>query len=443
MYLIKNQNYSFRGVSVNCDGDGTLCLKFAISYRLYKSKPMDVQILIDKDLAMSVVKQGNSNSKHALFRMDIQLSALFRYSAYCPEAKLRLLAIWNKHIGSYAEYEVKGLDQLGYLLCVIDHSEIADFSQDPFTLMLLCEAIITPTRACNIQNLITLKRPEMIKSCLYNWFRAAHPQFDEAQFRERFSNSFYGFCQRLAPLVSSSSDPQQVANARAMEALLRIAKEPHLINRLRHMHIISALNLSSLESYARLPYSHWLQLQETEAARFCDTDTLSYLVDDIDGMAREMGTSLKICLKAVKTIDDLQQLHDRLVRQVNERHRQAQLTKDDYSHADPYGDEPFPPCRLLLPDGITLLNTANSLRREGIKMRHCVGGLNYIKRARLGLHYIFHVEHKGHHATVEIDARVLTVHQIQSINNSAAHPDIMKFVLAWLEHEKKRLALYC
>ena len=76
-------------------------------------------------------------------------------------------------------------------------------------------------------------------------------------------------------------------------------------------------------------------------------------------------------------------------------------------------------------------------------MNHCVGGVNYSKRARLGLLNIFHVEHKSHHATLEIDSHELSIHQIQSVNNTAPHPELMKFVLTWLEHEKERLALYC
>ncbi|MFT4937926.1 MAG: hypothetical protein ACI88A_000948 [Paraglaciecola sp.] len=441
MYLIKNQNYSFSGATARCNQDGTLLLNFAARYRAYKFKSMAVELRIDVDLILSVVEQDNN--QHAIFNIDIPLSAFIRYSAYCPEAKPRLIALWNKHIGNYEEYKVIGMDQLGYLLCVIAHPEIGDFTQEPFTLMLLCEAIITPTRACNIQNMVTLKRPEILKSCLVCWFKAAHPQFDETNFPEKFTNSVYRFCQRLVLHIISDSEPQQVANAKAMEALLRIASEPQLINRLQHMNTIYATNLASLELFARLPYSRWLQLQEAEAATFCDYDTFSYLVDDIDGMTKEIGLSLKKCLLEVKTIDDLQQLHDRLVIQLNARHRKAQLADPDHVFSDPFGEKQFPPCRLLLPKGIKLLNTANSLRKEGLEMNHCVGGLNYSKRARLGLLHMFHVEHKDHHATLEIDARELTVQQIQSVNNAAPHPDIMKFVLAWLDHEKKRLALYC
>jgi hypothetical protein len=441
MYLIKNQNYSFSGATASCNNDGTLLLKFAVRYRAYKFKSMDIELRIAKDLVLSVVEQ--ENNQHVLFNIDIPLSAFIRYSSYCPEAKPRLIALWNKHIGSYEEYKARGMDQLGYLLCVIAHPEIGDFTQEPFTLMLLCEAIIMPTRACNIQNLVTLKRPEILKLCLFRWFRTAHPEFEEANFPEKFANSVYRLCQRLVLHITSDSEPQQVANAKAMEALLRITSEPQLINSLQHMKTICATNLASLELFARLPYSRWLKLQEPEAATFCDYDTFSYLVDDIDGMTKEVGLSLKKCLLEVKTLDDLQQLHDRLVIQLNAKHRKAQLASPGSVFSDPLGDKQFPPCRLLLPKGIKLLKTANALRKEGLEMNHCVGGWNYSKRARLGLLHMFHIEHKDHHATLEIDARELSVHQIQSANNNPPHPELMKFVLGWLDHEKKRLALYC
>lgn len=443
MYLIKGQNYSLSGVSAICDEDNTLHLEFAVSHRLRKYQANHIQLTLDKDLNLATVP--STLMSPSVYSIDICLSALCRYSAYCPEAKPRLLALWDKLIGSYADYKLRDLDQLGYLLCAIAHPQLADFKQEPFTFMLLCEAIIKPTSFCHFKQLVSLKRPDILRVCLLSWCRATYPLFDEAEFPQQISKSFYRFCQRLVPHVSLGSAQQLGINIRAVESLIRIAREPQLIDKLEHMPLISVNKLISLElRYIRLPYSQWLKLAESEAAAFADNHSENRLIEDIDGMAKELGASLKNLLKSVATVGEIRNLHDRLVAKVNERHRQmhlAQLTDSHLHITDKMGDAPFPACPLFIPAGIKHLNTPNLLRQEGMENSHCVGGRHYIERSRARQIYIFHIEHLGQHATLEIDANSFKVLQLKGFNNSRPTSALSNYVLNWLESEKQRLQL--
>lgn len=442
MYLIKEQNYSLSGVSAMCDANKALHIEFAVNHRQGKFRPKRVKLVVNEDISLPTTPATFLSSN--FYNIDIGLSALCRYSAYCPEAKPRLLALWNKHIGNYEDYKLRDLDKLGYLLCAIAFPQLADYKQDPFTFMLLCEAIIAPTSFCHFKQLVSLKRPDIVRVCLLNWCRTHKRSFSENEFPQLITKSVYRFCQRLVPHVPHGTSQQQGANDRAVGALIRIAKEPQLISRLEHMPVISANKLVSLKRYASLPYTDWLKLPENEAVVYDDEHGKSRLLEDIDGMTKELGASLKKLLKPVATVADITKLHDRLVAQVNEKHRRMHLAQLDDSNdhiTDPMGDTPFPRCTLFTPDGIKHLNTANLLRKEGIENSHCVGGRFYIQQSREQKVFIFHVEHMNQHATLEINADTLKVLQLQGFKNSNPSNALITYVHNWLESEKQRLQL--
>jgi len=60
-------------------------------------------------------------------------------------------------------------------------------------------------------------------------------------------------------------------------------------------------------------------------------------------------------------------------------------------------DKPLPEI-----EGITFLDTVYSVKREGKDMHHCVG--TYSNKAVKGESYLFHVEHKGDKATIELNS---------------------------------------
>lgn len=81
------------------------------------------------------------------------------------------------------------------------------------------------------------------------------------------------------------------------------------------------------------------------------------------------------------------------------------------------------------------------LRTEGVENNHCVVGRFYIQGSREGRVYIFHVQHMGHYATLEINAESLKILQLQGFNNSNPNDALITYVHNWLESEKQRLQL--
>ncbi|WP_417849363.1 PcfJ domain-containing protein [Thalassoglobus sp.] len=63
----------------------------------------------------------------------------------------------------------------------------------------------------------------------------------------------------------------------------------------------------------------------------------------------------------------------------------------------------IPPTGIPCIDGVRFLETIGDIIDEGNTMQHCVSA--YIGRAVEGTSYIFHIEHRSEHATVELDSR--------------------------------------
>ena len=82
MYLIKGQNYALNGVAAITDDSGTLHLEFAVSHRHGKNQAQRVKLAINKDLNLATAP--STLMTPGVYSIDICLSALCRYSAYCP-----------------------------------------------------------------------------------------------------------------------------------------------------------------------------------------------------------------------------------------------------------------------------------------------------------------------------------------------------------------------
>lgn len=100
--------------------------------------------------------------------------------------------------------------------------------------------------------------------------------------------------------------------------------------------------------------------------------------------------------------------------------RQYEPSESEYDLADE-AELPAPPLGvgMLAALGITCLRTAGDVRDEGSRMRHCVG--SYASKAAAGGCYLFHVDHDGQQATVEVSPRgeVLQAYGPGNTKNSA------------------------
>lgn len=78
-----------------------------------------------------------------------------------------------------------------------------------------------------------------------------------------------------------------------------------------------------------------------------------------------------------------------------------------------------PPIALPGLPEVTFLDTVESVCREGVDMNHCIA--SYAKRAVSGNCYLFHIEHRGEGATVEVDwsGRVAQAHGPHNQSNVA------------------------
>jgi len=79
----------------------------------------------------------------------------------------------------------------------------------------------------------------------------------------------------------------------------------------------------------------------------------------------------------------------------------------------------MPPIPLPVTDGVRLLATVGDVVQEGADMKHCLA--KYAAKAVSGLSYLFHVEHQGERASVEVDwyGHVVQACGPENINNAA------------------------
>lgn len=87
----------------------------------------------------------------------------------------------------------------------------------------------------------------------------------------------------------------------------------------------------------------------------------------------------------------------------------------------------------LAEQGITLLTTASECYAEGETMRHCVG--SYASKAAAGGCYLFHVEHEGETATVEVlpTGEVAQAYGPRNSRNQACGYGAQKLARAFME----------
>jgi hypothetical protein len=94
--------------------------------------------------------------------------------------------------------------------------------------------------------------------------------------------------------------------------------------------------------------------------------------------------------------------------QAKEQHELLERLGADTAVAHP--DIPIPEVA-----GIEFLSTIGALVQEGARMQHCVA--SYAPRALEGHCYLFHIEHRGEHATVEVSRYSGTVVQALGAHN--------------------------
>jgi len=80
----------------------------------------------------------------------------------------------------------------------------------------------------------------------------------------------------------------------------------------------------------------------------------------------------------------------------------------------------MPPIPLPETPGVTFLDTVGAICQEGADMGHCVG--SYASRAVKGVYFLFHVEHDGDRATIQVDYQggVVQAHGPRNQSNGAA-----------------------
>jgi hypothetical protein len=103
-------------------------------------------------------------------------------------------------------------------------------------------------------------------------------------------------------------------------------------------------------------------------------------------------------------------------------HRDAPRRQVEELVAQYGGDHPvaLPPIPLPYHPGLRFLSRVSEICLEGREMRHCIA--SYAGKALAGECFLFHVEHRGKVASVEVDphGRVLQAYGPEDRRNSAA-----------------------
>jgi hypothetical protein len=178
----------------------------------------------------------------------------------------------------------------------------------------------------------------------------------------------------------------------------------------------------------QLKRKHGLRFRKNEkSVCFSTHDQIRRAIDLVGEHQREK-ISTRSCKKIFKTlyfIYDYPENHNGHITGLAEKsidyHRNLYLGRGNRaSGLAPETQMVAPP--IALPDiaGITFLATANDVAQEGARMLHCIEG--YARQASRGQCFLFHVEHEGEHASVEVSAQgyVAQSHGPQNKDNGAS-----------------------
>jgi|SRR5690554_651965 len=222
----------------------------------------------------------------------------------------------------------------------------------------------------------------------------------------------------------------QLRHDEDVRTLTRVLQQPELVKYLRH---VPHPSLAAFQLLSRNPQLAWPGLLSMldDSSTIKDVLLLSRLVRD----SHNMGASWQ-ALQQTQTRQDLQNLHDRMVRRFNE------AAANDYALylARQYAEFPSPPFQGS--DTIVPLASWEELLQEGNCMQHCVG--SYTGMVAAGEVFVYKVtEPERLTLALRRKAHGWVLDELKGFHNAEPGSKALEAVYVWLHSESGKQQQGC